>query len=108
VGTKEDIVTGELIIEKVKKGETAAVETYNKFLEHIVTGLVSITHILDPGLIIIGGGISAAGDFFFQDINTRFQQQVMPSFARYTKIVRASLENDAGLIGACYCAFELA
>lgn len=101
-GINEEELSGEIIMERVKKGEILAVNTYNNFLDDIVTGLVSITHILDPGLIIIGGGISAAGSFFFKDINDRFQKRVMPSFARYTKIVPALLENDAGLIGACY------
>lgn len=101
-GIKEDEITGEIIIQRVIGGDPRAVESYNKFLDHIATGLVSITHILDPGLIIIGGGISSAGEFFFKDLNDRFKRRVMPSFARYTEIVPASLQNDAGLIGACY------
>lgn len=97
-------VSGEDIMEAVKRGETAAAAVYNDFLNSIVTGLVNVTHILDPGTIVIGGGISAQGKPFFDEINRRFSERVMQSYGRYTKIIPAQLENDAGLLGACYTA----
>ena len=95
-------ITGKDIIIRVKNREPLAVEVYNEFLSHVVTGLVNITHILDLGLIIIGGGISESGDLFFEEINNIFSKTVMPSYGEYTKIVQAKLGNDAGLVGACY------
>ncbi|MBU5425562.1 ROK family protein [Tissierella pigra] len=95
-------ITGKDIMNKVKDKEILAVEVYNKFLNHVVTGLVNITHILDLGLIIVGGGISESGDLFFEEINNIFSKKVMPSYSEYTKIVQAKLGNDAGLVGVCY------
>ncbi len=95
-------VTGKDILAKVKDKEQLATEIYNKFLNHIATGIVNITHILDPGLIVIGGGISEAGELFFQGLNDAFSKIVMPSYGEYTKIAQAKLGNDAGLVGACY------
>ncbi len=91
-------------MEAVKRKEIAAVAVYNDFLNSIVTGLVNVTHILDPGTIVIGGGISAQGKPFFDEINRRFSERVMQSYGKYTKIIPAQLENDAGLLGACYTA----
>lgn len=99
-------ITGKDIISRVKDRETLAVEVYNKFLNHVVTGLVNITHILDLGLIIVGGGISESGDLFFEEINSVFLKTVMPSYGEYTKIIQAKLGNDAGLVGACYTALK--
>ncbi len=102
----EDSINGEELMNRVRNGEKLAVEVYNEFLKHVVAGLVTITHILDPGLIAIGGGISAQGKPFFDEINELFKKEAMPSYAERTKIVPAELKNDAGLIGACYAAIQ--
>lgn len=95
-------VTGKDIIDKVRDKEQLASEIYNEFLNHVVTGIINITHMLDPGLIVIGGGISESGELFFQGVNNIFMKSVMPSYGEYTRIVQAELGNDAGLVGACY------
>lgn len=100
----DENIDGEKILQKVKDGNEIAIKVYDEFLNHIVTGLLSITYILNPELIIVGGGISNQGKPFFDEINRRFKQRGMESFTLHTKIVQAKLANDAGLIGACYLA----
>ncbi len=95
-------ISGEELMKRVYAGEHNAIYAYNSFLEQIVTGIASLTHILDPGLFIIGGGMSNEGKPFFDEINRRLQSAVMPSFAKYTRVVQAELKNGAGLLGACY------
>jgi glucokinase len=99
-------INGQKIINKVIAGDKIAIRVYDEFIDHIVNGLVGITHIIDPGLIIIGGGISEAGEMFFDEINRRFKKKVIASYSKYTKIVKAALGNDAGLIGACYITLQ--
>lgn len=101
-------LSGEIIMNKITAGESLAISVYDEFLNSVVTGLANLTHILDPGLIIIGGGISSQGEPFFQEINRRFKNKVMPSYAEYTEIIQAQLENDAGIIGAAYSATHMA
>lgn len=103
---KNNTLSGEEIMEHVKKGDSEAIKVYDDLLNNIVVGLVNVTHILDPGLIIIGGGISAQGKLFFDEINRKFLEKVMPSYGEYTKIVSAELENHAGLLGAGYVAMN--
>lgn len=98
----EGTMNGKDIFDKIKNNEPLAMEIYNKFINHVSTGLVNITHILDPGLIIIGGGISEAGELFFQELNNVFLKSLMPSYREYTRVVQAKLGNDAGIVGACY------
>ncbi len=99
-------VNGEAIMKLVNDGDKLAVEVYNKFIDNIVTGIISLTHLLDPGLIVIGGGISAQGKVFFEELNNRFGKRVIKQYANHTKIVQAKLENDAGMLGACYIALK--
>jgi glucokinase len=105
-GLKIEKITGEEIMNKVFEKEALACEVYDEFLNHIVSGLVSLTHILDPGFIVIGGGISAQGDIFFNELNKRFRTKVIAAYAAHTDIVQAKLNNDAGIYGACYIALN--
>lgn len=100
----ENDVDGEVIMNLVSNGNKLAIEVYNDFLEHIVTGIVSVTHLLDPGLIVVSGGISAQGKILFKELNHRFTIRVMKDYAKHTNIVQAQLKNDAGIYGACYIA----
>lgn len=103
-GIKIEEINGESILKRVAEGETLAKEVYDEFLEHVATGIVSITHLLDPGLIVLGGGISAQGEDFIKKLNDKFQKKAMKEYADHTKIVQAELKNDAGIYGACYSA----
>lgn len=98
----KDQIDGIEIMRKVNENDSTAIRTYDEFLDHIVTGLVNVTHLLDPGLIVIGGGISEQGEPFFNELNKKFKEAVLESYASYTKIVKAELGNDAGLLGAAY------
>jgi glucokinase len=105
-GADEELVSGEQIIALVRNNDPVALGVYNDFIGHIATGLASVTHLLDPGLIIIGGGISENNDLI-NAINERFKEKAMPSYSNHTKIISSSLKNDAGLLGACYIGLGL-
>lgn len=104
LGVPHRYVDGEIIMKKVHEGEALAKEIYDEFISHIASGIATITHLLDPGTIIVGGGISAQGDKFFIDLNKKFKNRIMKSYGKYTKIIPAELQNDAGIYGACFIA----
>ncbi len=96
-------IDGPELMIKVKNKDNKAVNVYNDFFNSLISGLVNITYILDLDRIVIGGGISAQGDYFFDELNSRFNKILTPSFKKTNiKIIKAELENDAGLLGACY------
>lgn len=98
--------TGEYILDLYYKGDLVAKEVYEKFLDNIAYGLASLSHILDPSLIIIGGGISAQGKPFFDEINKRFKKFALKVYSDNIVIKQAELVNDAGVMGAAYNAFS--
>lgn len=102
----EESYDGEHIVDLYYKGDEIATKVYNKFLDYIAYGIANLTHILDPGVVIIGGGISAQGKPFFDEINSRFKKYVLGAYADRTIIKQAILINDAGVIGAAYNAFS--
>ena len=98
-------ITGEKLLALVKKGDNNAVKMYDKFLKYLVTGIINAVDVIDPDVVIVGGGISAQGDFLFNPVNQMFKERTLASY-RTIDIVKAELENDAGLLGACYIAIN--
>ncbi|MGM9973728.1 MAG: ROK family protein [Clostridiaceae bacterium] len=99
-------INGEEFIKLVREGEATANNVYNRYLEDLATGLSNAVHILDPGNVIIGGGISAQGNSFLNDIDRAFRKKIMSSYGEYTKLHLAKLANDAGMYGVAYTALK--
>ncbi len=62
--------------------------------------LASYVNILNPEIIVIGGGIANAGDLLLKPAKKEMMKRAYPLPARKVKIVRAKLRNDAGIIGS--------
>ncbi|MGY4688945.1 ROK family protein [Salibacterium sp. K-3] len=85
---------------RVRSGEQKYTAVYEQWLEDLTTGLKSMVHMLNPEVVIIGGGISAQGDFLQASIKHSLMQKVMPSHARHLDVKMAAYENKANLLGA--------
>ncbi|WP_150466261.1 ROK family protein [Francisella sp. SYW-9] len=94
-------VNGIELFQKIRSLEKEAVIVYESFINNIVLALLNIVYMFDPELVVVGGGISSQGQMLFDDINTAFQKKALPVHNKL-KIVKANLENTAGLIGAYY------
>ena len=69
-------------------------------MEYIGIGIASLVNLFNPGLIVIGGGVSMAGDIFFDDIREVVSRHVMQSTARDLQILPVAFGNNAALMGA--------
>ncbi|MCL1796278.1 MAG: ROK family protein, partial [Clostridia bacterium] len=63
-------------------------------------GIISIVSFLDPELIVLGGGVSRAGDFLLQPVRKKVAEGKFFKALPTGEIVIATLGNDAGIIGA--------
>lgn len=70
----------------------------DQWIEEILLGLVSITHIFAPSLLVLGGGVMTQ-PYLIKRIQDRLTQEVMPRY-RGVRIAPAMLRNTAGLYGA--------
>ncbi|WP_321433804.1 ROK family glucokinase [Trichococcus flocculiformis] len=90
------------------KGISEAAQNEDKFAVMVVDrvcfylGLAcgNIANTLNPSSIVIGGGVSASGQFLRSRVETYFNTFAFPEVAQSTKIKLAVLGNDAGVIGA--------
>jgi glucokinase len=68
---------------------------------------MNLMHVINPDLIVFGGGMIAAGDGFLERIRHHVRQLAFPVPAARTHIRYAQLGSDAGFIGAAACGRQL-
>lgn len=95
-------VNGKYIFDELEKGNKDIEVIVDKWIENIGKGLVSLTHIFNPEIIIIGGAVSKQKDLFIEPIRKYVLSYVMKNFGENLKVEAAELENSAGLVGAVY------
>ena len=81
-------------------GNARAIKFWDETATHIGNALTGIVNVLNPPLIIIGGGIANNERFLFKKIREVIARRAMRVQSRMVKIVRAALGNDAGILGA--------
>lgn len=96
----------ELIFEKAALNEELAKQTIIETCDYLGAGIASMVHIIDPEIVIIGGGVADAGQEFIDRIEAVAKGVVLKPIARSLKVVKAELKNDAGIVGALLLAAE--
>lgn len=66
--------------------------------------LGSVINLLDIRKVIVGGGVSAAGDFILEPARETMMRFVMPGLRHGVEIIQETLGNEAGLLGAAHLA----
>ncbi|GAB1415346.1 ROK family protein [Paludibacter sp.] len=96
----EEIADGKLIVALYKKSVDLAVECMENHFNYLGRGIAGLVNIFSPQKVVIGGGISEAGDFYIEKIDEYFRKYVMTDCAVNTTLVQAKLGNKAGMLGA--------
>ena len=98
-------VGGPGITQAAAAGEPLAVAALADVGEWLGRGLASLVAILDPEVIVVGGGVSEAGDLLLDPARRQFAVSVTGADVRpLPRIVPAQMGNDAGVIGAAMLA----
>ncbi len=87
------------IFDEAKKGDVLAKEVVAEACEYLAQGMQVISAVVNPEVFIIGGGVSKAGQYLIDSVEGRFNEIAFHG-CRGTKVVLASLGNDAGMYGA--------
>jgi glucokinase len=88
-----------LIFDCAKKGDFVANKAVDRLVKYLAIGIGNIINILDPEMVIIGGGISKAGDYLIDKLKKEVPKNIWLKSMNFTEIVLAGLGNDAGIIG---------
>ena len=83
------------------EGDPDAVESLTEMARWLGLGIAGLVAAFDPEVVVIGGGVSRAGDLFLDEVRKAFDDTLEGAAHReLTPIVRATLGEDAGVIGA--------
>ena len=101
----EEDIDGKEVVAYYLGGQPAAVTAMNRHFNYMASGVASLINIFSPEKLIIGGGISEAGDFYVNNIRERALALAMKETSEYTRIEAAGLGNKAGFLGAAALVF---
>ena len=94
-------ITGPLITEAAREGDPFAQEQLASLGRWVGEGIASLTAVLDPAVVVLGGGVSEAGDLLLEPVRNHFRANLTGRSYRPALEVRAArLGNKAGMIGA--------
>lgn len=95
-------ITPKLVTDCAKAGDPAATAVFDDYIEHLSSACASIYNILDPEVLALGGGLSAAGPLLFDPLQDKVSKKCF--YSTRGKLVPAVLGNEAGMIGAALLA----
>ena len=96
---KKESVTAKDVFDAVKAGDAVAIDVAEEFGNYLASGLMNLAVIADPAVIVIGGGVSKAGEVLIPFIQKPYREKAF--FAnRDIEFKLATLGNDAGICGS--------
>ncbi|HYL26823.1 MAG TPA: ROK family protein [Candidatus Nitrosotalea sp.] len=105
-----DVAREKLSSKKIRRaaeaGDQHAVAAWKNFIADLAIGLANIIAFVNPEMIALGGGVSSAGDFMLDAVRPPVDTLTTMVPRGTTKIVVASLGNDAGQVGAATMALR--
>jgi predicted NBD/HSP70 family sugar kinase len=93
-------VTAKMVADAAKEGDEMALNVFTRAMEYIGLGISNLIGIFNPDLIVIGGGVSFAGDIFFDNIRDVVQKNLMRPTARQIHILPVAFGTNAAIMGA--------
>jgi len=99
-------ITPREIFKQYQNNDSVATQVINEEIKMIGAGLASLVNIFNPQRIIIGGGLSEAGQWFIDQIAAEVEKRAMQESFKSVEIVPAKLGNKAGWLGAAALAWK--
>ena len=99
----EDLTSAK-VYEAGKEGDELALEVFRQMGVYLGIGLASLINLLNPQIIVIGGGLANGWELFEKHMHQQVIERAFPIPAASVRIVRAQCGDDAGLLGAAWLA----
>ena len=94
-------VNGRTAFDAMRAGDPVGKAIVDEYIKYLSVGLTDMINIFQPDILCIGGGICNEGETLLAPVREYVDaQQYALNSTKKTKIVRAQLGNDAGIIGA--------
>jgi glucokinase len=99
-------IDGPLVADVARQGDPGAMAVMDSYADWVAIGLVNLVNLLDPDVIVLGGGVVADEDLFLPRVRDAVDRASLSVIGRQTPIVVSSVGPRAGAIGAALLARE--
>jgi len=105
-GGRPDAITAAMVDTAAREGDPVALEVFTRAATYLGVGMANLLNLLNPQRIIIGGGVSRAGEMLFEPVRRIARERAFEQPGRAADIVPALLGDDVGVVGAAAVAFQ--
>lgn len=99
---QEGKLTAKAVFDAANNKDKLALQVIDEISFHLGLAIANLANAINPEKIVLGGGVSKAGDLLLKHFNQHFQDYALPRVAEVVQIAIATLGNDAGVIGAVW------
>jgi glucokinase len=108
-GGRTDHIEGWMVTEAARAGDVAALQVFDEVGVWLGRGIAQLAAVLDPGIVVLGGGVSAAGDLLLDRVRDAYAKNLTGRGHRpLLRIEMAAFGPEAGMIGAADLARDVA
>jgi len=108
VGGDLNRVDARVVAEAAEAGDRVARDVLREAAHYLATAVISAVHILDPELIVVGGGVARARRYFIDEVRELVRKYAWLPPGVTVDVVSARLGDDAGILGGAKLAFDRA
>ncbi len=99
-------LSAEQVIDSARSGDSTARRMIAETARYLGMGIANLISLLNPEMIVLGGGLMQAYDLFLEEIRDSVRRWAQPVAAQQVRIEPTQLGENAGLLGAARLAFE--
>ncbi|WP_165423513.1 ROK family protein [Ktedonosporobacter rubrisoli] len=105
-GGQVEQLSVEQVFQLATQGDEIAQHIVNEVHTYLSIALTNIVHLVNPGIIILGGPVAQAGELLIAPLQARIQQICLPEASQSLRIVQGSLGSEANIVGAVTLALQ--
>lgn len=99
-------VTGETVTQAAFRGDKLAIEILREAGRYLGQGLAVLMNILNPEMIVLGGGVIKSGDYIWKPMMASAKKEAWPAAFKACRIVKTKLGSHVGNLGAAALVLE--
>jgi glucokinase len=99
-------LAGPLVTELAHDGDPAAIEALALIGSRLGVAIASLVNIFNPEVVVVGGGVVAAGDLLLGPVRSEVKARALPPTRDGVRVAGAAFGVEAGMIGGAVLAFD--
>jgi glucokinase len=105
VARRAGMASAEAVAEAARAGDANALEALRETADHLAAGIANLIAVLDPEMVVLGGGVMQAADLMLERIRRQALGWTQPIAVASVRIEKTALGEEAGLLGAARLAW---